>query len=176
MFADDTLTPKEAARLCSLGTLATVKSMTYAELASSVRYFQDRIQGPSLDVLGSSIELLRYEGLVDERECEEGPILNITRKGQSELRVLLTARMRPGATDLNKLIIALKFRFLHLLEPKEQKFQIEIMLETVEIEIARLQDLRDTHEKDVGYILNWLDQELATLSVQARWLENFSIQ
>ena len=175
MFADNSLTPKEAARLCSLGTLATVISMSYAELASSVRHFQDRVQGPSLDVLGSSIELLKYEGLVDERTCEEGAILTITKKGQRELHVLLTARMRPGGTDLNKLIIALKFRFLHLLEPKEQKLQIEIMLETVEIEISRLQDLRATHDKDAGYLLTWLDQELSVLKVQANWLENFPI-
>tara|TARA_B100000686_G_scaffold304125_1_gene341520 strand:- start:556 stop:1008 length:453 start_codon:yes stop_codon:yes gene_type:complete len=148
--------------------------MSYAKLASSVRHFQDRIQGPSLDVLGSSIELLKYEGLVDESECEDGPILTITKEGQRELRFLLTARMRPGATDLNKLIIALKFRFLHLLAPKEQKLQIEIMLETVEIEIARLQDLRDTHEKDTGYLLTWLDQELSVLKVQLKWLENFA--
>ena len=59
MYADNTLTPKEAARLCALGTLAD-GPLTYEELARSVRHFLDRLQGPILDVMGSSIELLKY--------------------------------------------------------------------------------------------------------------------
>ena len=175
MYADNTLTPKEAARLCSLGTLATVNSMSYADLAAAVRYFQDRVQGPSLDVMGSSIELLKYEGLVEAKGLESDPRLTITDSGRKELVVLLSTRLRAGATDLNKLIIALKFRFLHLLEIAEQRLQIELMIETVEIELTRLQDLRDNHEHDPGYLLAWLDREIDELTAQANWLENFII-
>lgn len=64
MFADKTLTPREAVRLCALGTIAAAP-MRYSELASSVRHFISRLAGPSVDLLGTSIELLRYEGLVD---------------------------------------------------------------------------------------------------------------
>lgn len=64
MFSDNTLTPKEAVRLCALGAIAS-KPMRYSELAGSVRHFTGRIMGPSLELMGTSIELLRYEGLVE---------------------------------------------------------------------------------------------------------------
>ena len=65
MYADNTLTPKEAIRLCALGTLAA-GPIRYADLATSIRHFISRITGPSLDLMAESIELLRYEGLVDQ--------------------------------------------------------------------------------------------------------------
>jgi len=65
MFADNTLTPKEAIRLCALGTLALAEQpLRYSELASAIRHFTSRITGPSLDIMGTSIELLKFEGLV----------------------------------------------------------------------------------------------------------------
>ncbi|MBT3401595.1 MAG: hypothetical protein HN420_16590, partial [Rhodospirillaceae bacterium] len=63
MYRDKTLIPTEALRLCMLGTLA-IQPHTYAELAREVRAFASRIVGPSLDVMGLSIEVLRAEGLV----------------------------------------------------------------------------------------------------------------
>ena len=64
MFADNTLTPKETVRLCALGTLA-LGATRYSVLANSIRHFISRITGPSLDVMGISIELLKHEGLVE---------------------------------------------------------------------------------------------------------------
>ena len=170
MYADNTLTPKEAARLCALGTLATESAMPYSALAASVRHFVDRVQGPSLDVLGSSLELLKYEGLVATAGSDDEQILSITDAGWRELTLLLTARLRPGATDLNKLIVALKFRFLHLLDPAEQQVQIGIMLETIETEQARLSDLRAHHADEPGHLVTWLDREIADLDARADWL------
>ena len=175
MYADNTLTPKEAARLCALGTLAAETSLSYSALAASVRHFLDRVQGPSLDVLGSSLELLKYEGLVETTDAGDNPVLSITVAGQRELMVLLTARLRPGATDLNKLIVALKFRFLHILDANEQHSQIDIMLETIETELARLLDLRIHHDGDSGYLVAWLDREIEDLSARADWLRDFDI-
>lgn len=175
MYADNTLTPKEAARLCALGTLATRRAMSYAELAASVRHFLDRVQGPSLDVLGSSLELLKYEGLVETVEVDDTQVLELTETGRRELTLLLTAGLRPGATDINKLIVALKFRFLHLLEASEQAIQIEIMLDTVETELARLTDLRAHHAGEPGYLAAWLDREIDTLSAHADWLRDFPV-
>ena len=92
MYADHSLTPKEAARLCALGTLAD-GVLTYDELASSVRYFMDRVQGPTLDVMGSSIELLKYEGLVAAQSGEmELETLEITDEGRVELRAVCERR------------------------------------------------------------------------------------
>ena len=84
MYTDNTLTPKEASRLCSLGTLAG-GARTYSELAGSVRHFLDRVQGPTLDVMGSSIELLKYEGLVVIQSGEgEQAVLAISDAGRAE--------------------------------------------------------------------------------------------
>ncbi len=52
MFADNTLTPKEAVRLCALGTLA-LGPTRYGGLANSIRHFISRITGPSLERMGT---------------------------------------------------------------------------------------------------------------------------
>ena len=63
MYRDNSLIPKEAIRLAALGTLAR-GPMSYADLSREVRQFAARIVGPSLDLLGTSIELLKFEGLI----------------------------------------------------------------------------------------------------------------
>ncbi len=118
MFSDNTLTPKEAIRLCALGTLAQGPKH-YSALANAIRHFVSHITGPSLEVMGTSLELLKYEGLVtavDGIGMVDDAVLKITESGEAELRALLTANVRAQASEMNKLIVALKFRFLHLLD------------------------------------------------------------
>ena len=144
MYADNTLTPREAVRLCALGTLAS-GPMRYSELATAIRHFVSHITGPSLDVMGTSLELLKYEGLVtavDGVGMEDDAVLSISEMGQSELRGLLTANVRGQGSEMNKLIIALKFRFLHLLENDEQRLQADYLIEAQDTELARLYELR----------------------------------
>ena len=173
MYSDNTLTPKEAARLCALGTLADGER-TYGELAGSVRHFLDRVQGAILDVTGSSIELLKYEGLVAIQSGEgEHAVLAITDGGRAELQTLQTTDVRPGATDLNKLIVSLKFRFLHLLNRLDQAAQVDIMIDTAETELTRLIDLRDHHSQDEGHLVHWIDMEIIVLQGRIDWLSAF---
>ncbi len=174
MYADNTLTPKEALRLCALG-LAAPQPLRYSALAGGVRHFISRVAGPSLDLLGLSVELLKYEGLVAPVEgsgIEDDALVAITEAGRRELNTLLTARLRPG-TDLSKLIIALKFRFLHLLEPVERAAQIDMLLDAVETEIGRLLDLRQHHEGEAGHLVPWLDHDIRLLEERLAWLEDF---
>lgn len=176
MFADNTLTPKEAVRLCALGTVARAP-MRYSELAGSVRHFISRVAGPQIDLMGTSIELLRYEGLVesaDGKGMEDDALLAITPAGSRELHSLLTARLRPGG-DLSKLIIALKMRFLDLLAIKEQQAQADLLLEMVEGELSRLLDLRGAFagDGDGSHLLDWLDHDITTLETRLAWLEDF---
>jgi len=173
MFADNTLTPKEAVRLCALGTVASAP-MHYGELAGSVRHFTARVMGPSLDLMGVSIELLRYEGLVIAIDgSDDDALLQITPAGQTELTALLTARLRPSS-DLSKLLIALKMRFLHLLPQGEQKAQIDLLAETFETELNRLLDLRDHHAADEGHLAGWLDHDIQMLEQRIQWLDAFA--
>ena len=173
MYSDSTLTPKEAVRLCALGILSG-SPMTYGALAQSVRHFIDRIQGPSLDVLGTSVELLKYEGLVDVIEDEgDQETLQVSDKGKSELHALLCANIRATDSDLNKLIEALKFRFLHLLDANDRHQQTDLLVERTEMELTRHLDLHQHFQNDSGFLLQWLDRDIAELESRLEWLENF---
>lgn len=175
MYADNTLTPKEAVRLCALGTLAH-RPMHYSALANAVRHFVSHVLGPSLDVMGASLELLKYEGLVaavSGQGMEDDSELVITDLGREELRTLLTANVRTGATELNKLIVALKFRFMHQLDAAAQRNQADLLLEVCEGELARLEDLRQHHAGDDGYLVAWLDHDIGVVESRLAWLENF---
>lgn len=173
MYADHTLTPKEAIRLCALGSLA-LGSMRYADLAISIRHFISRVIGPTPEIMGHSLELLKYEGLVETVEGSgEEALLRITDDGLREMRTLLTANVRPSNTELNTLITALKFRFLHLLAPEDQRSQAELLLAAVECELARLHDLRAHPSGGAGFFPDWLDQHIAALEDRLAWIARF---
>jgi len=175
VFADNTLTPKEAIRLCALGTLAQANEpMRYSALANAIRHFTSRITGPSLDIMGTSIELLKYEGLVlpiDGEGMEDDAPLALSADGHAELKTLMTSRIRPQGGEANKLIAKLKLRFLHLLESDEQIRQIDLMIEGTDIESARLDDLRNSHAGAPGYLGEWLDHDICQLENHLNWLE-----
>jgi DNA-binding PadR family transcriptional regulator len=175
MVRDTALFPSEAIRLAALGILA-LGPRRYADLAAEVRHFASRIIGPSLDLMGSSLELLRYEGLVETDA--HGPAtsytppdaeLRITEEGRREMLVLLASPLRGPINDLNKLIIALKMRFLHLLAPEERRLQIDMLIEICEAEIARLGDLRARHGAEESLLPAWIDHDLAQLRARLDW-------
>ncbi len=175
MFSDNTLTPKEAVRLCALGTLAA-GPQRYSALVNSIRHFVSRVLGPSLELMGTSIELLKYEGLVEPIDgvgMEDDAELAITGAGMAEMRALLIANVRAATTELNKLIVALKFRFLHLLDGDDQKAQADLLVDVCESELARLTDLRGHHVEEPGYLIPWLDHDIGLLEARLRWLEDF---
>ncbi|HCP01489.1 MAG: hypothetical protein CL573_09395 [Alphaproteobacteria bacterium] len=178
MYRDKTLIPTEALRLCALGTLA-VKPRSYAELAREVRTFASRIVGPSLEMMGLSIEVLRADGLMEPIESEPttgpaGGILCLTKAGHTELQQLLTSNLRSPFDGNSQLVFALKLRFLHLLSDKDAKDQIDRMLEISETEHARLVDLKKRYGAEPGQFEAWLDLELAQVEARLKWLETVS--
>ncbi len=173
MFSDQTLTPKEATRLCALGTLA-LEPMRYGELAVSLRHFVSRVIGPTTEIMGHSIELLKYEGLAEPVEGDgDDALLRLTPDGVAQMRHLLTANVRAASSELNKLVIALKFRFLHLLPPEEQLAQIEMLLDASERELSRLRDLRDSYSDDEGFLTAWLNHDIKLVEQRLAWLADF---
>jgi DNA-binding PadR family transcriptional regulator len=175
MFADQTLTPKEAVRFCALG-LAAEAPRHYAALAGGVRHFCGRIAGPSLDLMGTSIELLRYEGLVQAVEgngMEDDALFTVTDAGRKMLHTLLTARLRP-ASDLSKLVVALKMRFLHLLQGDDRQGQIDMLIDVTETELARLEDLAATGADEGALFARWLDHEIEQSRQHLAWLEQLA--
>lgn len=171
MYRDNTLIPSEAIRLLALGILAT-KRATYAELAGEVRHFTSHIVGPSLDLVGAPIEVLKVEGLVEaveEADDEEDEVLRVTETGRSELARLLNSNIRAPVSDINKLIITLKMRFLHLLGAEDRQLQAEMMAEMCERQLVRLTELRAHHADAPGHLTAWLDQEIAQTRERLDW-------
>lgn len=170
MYRDNTLIPSEAIRLLALGLL-TERARPYAELAAEVRGFAGYIVGPSLELIGAPLELLRVEGLVEPREAGESgeDPLAVTEAGRAELLRLLQSNLRAPVNDISKLIVALKMRFLHLLEPKDRRVQVEMLVEIYERQLVRLTELRASHAAGSGDLPGWLDLEIAQAQAALAW-------
>jgi len=174
MYRDNTLIPTEAIRLAALGALAT-EDMTYAAVAEDVRHFTQRIVGPSLDLVGTPLELLIVEGLiepVDGKGMEDNARLRITDAGRAELVRLMTSSVRAPINDISKLIIALKMRFLHLLDGSDRQEQVDLMVDMITRELARLSDLRANYAGEPGFFLDWLDQDIAATQARLAWFRD----
>lgn len=177
-FRDHSLIPTEAVRLAALGILAAGER-PYGDLAVEVRHFVSRMLGPTLDVLGTSIELLRHEGLIEPIDLRTGPShslradtrVRLTQAGREALQELLASRVRAPMTDLTRLVVALKLRFLHLLPLNEQRTQFEGLIELTTAELARLADLRRPDASPAGALGDWLDHEIVQTEERRRWYQ-----
>ena len=170
MFSDNSLLPKDTVRLAALG-MVSESPKRYAELANAVRDFTSRIVGPSLDLLGSSIELLRTEGLIAAESGAEDAALAITESGRAHLRELLRGAVRAPNCDVGRLGFALKIRFLHHLPADERREQTERMIETCDAEIARLGTLEIAGPDAPGYFAGWLRHDIDLARSRRDWLE-----
>ncbi len=171
---DRSLIPAEAVRLAALGELSR-GNVTLGALSMSVRGFVSRLMGPSLDVLGVSIEQLRYDGMIETVGKRAGPgqsltaesELTLTEKGREALRDLLRGPVRGPMTDLSKMVVALKLRFLELLPPEDRAAQLDQLVELAESEIARLKDL--VARGADGLMGEWLAQDIAEAERWRDW-------
>ena len=170
MFRDNSLIPAEAVRLTALGLLAEAPRR-YGDLAIEIRQFTGRIVGPSLDLMGTSLELLRYDGLIEAVDGEgmsDNAVLSLTARGSEALQGLLKAQLRSPLSDMNRLSLMLKLRFLHLLPAAEQQGQLALMADSLESERARLDELRQHTEP--GLFRDWLAHEIGLVADRIAWL------
>jgi DNA-binding PadR family transcriptional regulator len=171
MYKDNSLIPSEAVRLAALGLLAK-RPRAYADLARDIRHFTARIVGPSLDLLGPSLELLKVEGLieaVDPKAPHDTQIIRLTKDGEAELQRLMNANLRGPMAEVNKLIVALKLHFLDLLTPEQRRQQLEMLMEVSDRELVRLNDLREHHVDSNSALLSWLDHEIEEVQRRRDW-------
>ena len=177
MYRDNTLIPTEAIRLAALGTLME-RDVRYSDLASEIRYFVGRIIGPSLDLLGTSLELLTYEGLIEVVGGEEGEasttdgLLRITDQGRDLFADLMTSQVRAPVNDVSRLVVALKMRFLHLLDDDAHDEQSDMLVEMCETELARLEDLKGRYQS--GDLSKWLTLEIDQIKSRLDWFRSLS--
>jgi hypothetical protein len=173
-FRDQSLIPTEAVRLTALGELSRAE-MSLGALSAAVRGFVSRLMGPSLDVMGLSIERLRYEDLVEPKGKRAGPgqslsadtVLALTPKGHEALCELLRSPVRAPMTDLSKMVVALKMRFLDVLPAEERAAQVEQLVEMAEMEIARLNDL--AARGNDGLLGEWLAHDIGEATRWRDW-------
>jgi len=173
MFHDHSLVPAEAIRLAALGLLAEAPRR-YGDLAAEVRFLTSRIAGPSPELMGTSLELLRYEGFAAPADgtSAENPELRLTASGRAALEALLRANLRAPSTALGKLGLALKLRFLSQLAAAERSQQIVLVVGACESELARLVDLRTHHNTNPGLFRDWLDHDIAQIEARIAWLRS----
>ncbi|WP_238318339.1 hypothetical protein [Thalassospira australica] len=170
--------PKECLRLCALGTLAlSDKPISYPDLANSVRHFMSHIMGPSLDMMGSSLQLLKLEGLVKE-DTANGTFsdaqLCLTDAGHAKFVELMQGNLRDTSGELSRLIMALKMRYLHLLDEDIRTEQLEILLDVCELDLERVLALRDEHANEAENFTGWLEMEVRRLEQKRDWLKSLS--
>jgi hypothetical protein len=116
--------------------------------------------------MGTSLELLRHEGLVEAlggAGMADNALLGITASGRAALQSLLQAHLRAPLGDHNRLSLLVKLRFMHHLPREWQEQQRALIAETLEGELARLEDLRRSHDAAPGPFRDWLDQDIALL-------------
>ncbi len=169
MYRDQSLIPAEAVRLAALGELARAPR-PYGDLAVAVRHFIQRLVGPSLDLLGPSLELLKIEGLIrSAAEGDDAP-LELTPAGHAALARLLSAPLKVQGSELNRLVVALKLRFLDLLSAEARADQLDLLAEALTGERVRLSDLRRGTDA-ASPLAAWLDLELAQIDAKIAWCD-----
>lgn len=181
MYPDHSLMPKEAVRLAALGMLAE-RPMAYGALAAAIRDFTSHITGPNLDLMGTSIQLLAAEGLIAPegggawrgQAISPDTRLAISGAGRRELETLLLATVRTPFNDINKLVVALKMRFLGLLDPSRRRDQLTLIGTALEGELARLAALRARRLEEAGGgdpLVAWLDHDIGQIEASLKWFE-----
>ena len=172
MYRDNTLIPTEAVRLAALGELMAANRL-YGSLAADIRHIVARLVGPSLDLLGSSLELLRVEGLIapvsgDDDELGQDTELTITEDGRRTFETLMGSAVRMPMNDVSRLVIALKLNYLALLTAEARRHQIEVLIELFEGDLNRLRDLKQGLSG--GDLVDWLDLDIRQTEQRLEWL------
>ena len=96
-------------------------------------------------------------------------LLRLTSNGFQELKEYLKSTIRSGSSDLNKLVVALKLRFIEVLEPHERLDQLVGLQAMYQAERNRLQDLRKHKEWSAGLLPGLLDLDLAVTDQRLSW-------
>ncbi|MFD2206271.1 hypothetical protein [Kiloniella antarctica] len=173
MYRDNTLVPAEATRLLALGLLMEAP-MSYATLAQNVRDFNSLIVGPSLDLIGIPLEVLKVEGLVESHSKSGEAVLSLTATGREEFSYLMTSNLRAPVTDMSKLIIVIKMRLLHLSDLQTQAMQINLLVDIYERQLARLIELKQGYSTSQGQFEGWLDLDIKHTTEKLRIYEKMA--
>ena len=173
MYRDNSLIPRETIKMAALGALIG-RNRSYDDVASEVRSFISRIVGPSLELMGTSIELLKLEGLietVDQDGQSQTELLQLSVAGLEELKEYLRSNLKAGGSELNRLVIALKLRFIDILSEDEKREQLSAIKEMYINERKRLEDLKSQPSWTTGLLSESIELDLSIANKRIEWCD-----
>ena len=100
--------------------------------------------------------------------------LSLTDAGHKKFIELMQGNVRDTSGELSRLIMALKMRFLHLLDHDIRTEQIEILQDVCELDLERVLALRDEHANEAENFTSWLEMEVKRLEQKRDWLKSLS--
>ena len=159
--------------MAALGALIE-RERSYDDIANEVRSFISRIVGPSLELMGTSIELLKVEGLIEAvNDNDEGDtsLLRLSPAGLQELKEYLRSNLKSGGSELNKLVIALKLRFIDILNDDERRDQFLAIRDIYHNEKRRLEDLKKQTAWLTGFLLESIELDLSVVNKRIEWCD-----
>ena len=169
---DQPIVHSRALRLCALGLLIQRGPQRYAELARDVRSFIAHFVGPAPEMMATSLELLRYDGLIETADdgASDSALLRITDSGRTAFIDMMAAALRVPGSELNRLMIALKLRFLYLLPADRQRQQLTALADLQRRDLARLEALRLQYADEPGLLAVWIEHDIAQSEQRLAWL------
>jgi len=87
---------------------------------------------------------LRYEGLIEAvggTGMVDNAEMRLTRSGHEALRTLLKTGLRAPSVEFSQPVLALKLRFLPILDDVDRRKQLALIRESCASEIVRLKEL-----------------------------------
>ena len=159
--------------MAALGALIE-RARSYDDIANEVRSFISRIVGPSLELMGTSIELLKLEGLIEtvnDNDKGDSSLLQLSPTGLQELKEYLRSNLKSGGSELNKLVIALKLRFIDILDDDERQDQLLAIRDMYHNEKRRLEDLKNQTTWLTGFLLESIELDLFLVNKKIEWCD-----
>ena len=159
--------------MAALGALIE-RARSYGDIANEVRSFISRIVGPSLELMGTSIELLKLEGLIEtvnDNDKGDSSLLQLSPTGLQELKEYLRSNLKSGGSELNKLVIALKLRFIDILDDDERRDQLLAIRDMYHNEKRRLEDLKNQTTWLTGFLLESIELDLFLVNKKIEWCD-----
>ena len=126
---------------------------------------------------GASLNMA-LEGLVKEDSgnaaFSDGQLI-LTQQGHDKFVELMQGNLRDTSGELSRLIMALKMRYLHLLDDDIRREQLEILQDVCELDLERVLALREEHANEASNFTGWLEMEVKRLEQKNDWLKSLLV-